>query len=477
MPFKFNPFTSNLDYYYDETGVNTGDVTLTTIGSSPNANGATLTGQVLNLEPADASNGGVVTPIAQTFSGDKTFNGVIAHKLGTSLLPAVVPTGDTDTGIWSAGANSLSISTIATERIRIGVNNSGFINVHGNFTSQTYGLLLNGMAANVPTFGLRLANGQSVNLVDLVTYAGSVFGSITKDGYINFPLGSASTPTYSFVGSSNDCGMYSSGSDALNFSTAGTERLRFLSGGVINTGGNYTDTTAGFQMSALGTTTPILHLKHIASGTSDYLLCKDSSNTTKMYVSYLGSVYASDGSASAASYRFTGSSKTGMYYDGNEALGFSTGNTKRLTIDKNGNIRAFTLHNNSTSNGTADEQDIRSGDDYAATITNENEISGVTFEKMQWLRVGNVVTVSGYGTVDATTGGVDISFEMSIPVPSGFSDIRHLAGMATIYQSNKPMTHLIAYAETTNYTAKFAGFEENGLATSEIVVHFTYKIR
>jgi hypothetical protein len=61
-------------------------LTLDPIGSTANANGAsynTLTG-VLNLEPADASFGGVVTTTAQSFAGDKSwlnnqvFNAIIA---------------------------------------------------------------------------------------------------------------------------------------------------------------------------------------------------------------------------------------------------------------------------------------------------------------------------------------------------------------------------------------------------------------
>ena len=50
------------------SGTNSGDVTLTAIGATPNANGATLTGQALNLQPANASFGGVVTTGAQTFA-------------------------------------------------------------------------------------------------------------------------------------------------------------------------------------------------------------------------------------------------------------------------------------------------------------------------------------------------------------------------------------------------------------------------
>lgn len=47
-------------------------VTLAAIGSSPNANGATLSTQQLNLEPASASFGGVVTTGTQTLAGAKT---------------------------------------------------------------------------------------------------------------------------------------------------------------------------------------------------------------------------------------------------------------------------------------------------------------------------------------------------------------------------------------------------------------------
>ncbi len=48
--------------------------TLSAIGSSPNANGATITGNTLNLQPASAAFGGVITTLAQTFAGAKTFS-------------------------------------------------------------------------------------------------------------------------------------------------------------------------------------------------------------------------------------------------------------------------------------------------------------------------------------------------------------------------------------------------------------------
>jgi hypothetical protein len=60
------------------SGTNTGDVTVGAVGSSPNSNGMTFAGQVLNLEPADATNPGVLTSGTQSIGGNKTFTGTVA---------------------------------------------------------------------------------------------------------------------------------------------------------------------------------------------------------------------------------------------------------------------------------------------------------------------------------------------------------------------------------------------------------------
>jgi hypothetical protein len=49
-------------------------ITLGAVGSTPNVNGATLSGQILNLEPADSTNPGVISTGPQSFAGDKTFD-------------------------------------------------------------------------------------------------------------------------------------------------------------------------------------------------------------------------------------------------------------------------------------------------------------------------------------------------------------------------------------------------------------------
>jgi hypothetical protein len=71
------PSGLSTEYLMADGSVTTGGggiSTLSVIGTTSNANGATITGTVLNLQPASATFGGVVTTGLQTFAGSKTFN-------------------------------------------------------------------------------------------------------------------------------------------------------------------------------------------------------------------------------------------------------------------------------------------------------------------------------------------------------------------------------------------------------------------
>lgn len=72
-------FSGNLDVTgaASVSGTNTGDITFSAVGSTPNANAVTVVGQNVNLEPASASFPGVVSTTTQSFAGDKTFTGAL----------------------------------------------------------------------------------------------------------------------------------------------------------------------------------------------------------------------------------------------------------------------------------------------------------------------------------------------------------------------------------------------------------------
>lgn len=91
------------------SGTNTGDVTVGAVGASPNANGATLAGQVLNLEPANASNPGVITTGTQEFSGLKQFQ--LLEVLNDLILTA--STDSTTTG------SNATLSALTTPVVRL----------------------------------------------------------------------------------------------------------------------------------------------------------------------------------------------------------------------------------------------------------------------------------------------------------------------------------------------------------------------
>ncbi len=62
---------------------------LVAVGSSPNANAATLSGSTLNLEPADSTHPGVLTAIAQDIGGVKTFKTTVPAVSGNKTMSFV----------------------------------------------------------------------------------------------------------------------------------------------------------------------------------------------------------------------------------------------------------------------------------------------------------------------------------------------------------------------------------------------------
>jgi hypothetical protein len=77
--------------FTNETGGTSGVTTMTNIGSSPNADGATISGSNLTLQPADGSFGGVVSTTTQTFAGNKTFSGITTFGNYSVLTEIAAP--------------------------------------------------------------------------------------------------------------------------------------------------------------------------------------------------------------------------------------------------------------------------------------------------------------------------------------------------------------------------------------------------
>ncbi len=82
-----------------------GVLSLAAVGSTPNADAGTITGTSLTIQPADGTHPGVMTALAQSFGGNKTFNNNVTCQQNLNLLATTSST----VGNISIGGLTLSM--------------------------------------------------------------------------------------------------------------------------------------------------------------------------------------------------------------------------------------------------------------------------------------------------------------------------------------------------------------------------------
>ena len=167
-----------------------GVTTLAAIGSVPNANGASISSTTLNLQPANATYGGVVTTAAQTFAGAKTFNNnveVVADLLTTGTSSAYSNTNYADNNALvihsynEAGIGNL-VSLVATGA------STGNWNSNINFLTRPSG--------GVPTEAMRISSQGRVGIGNAApAYTLDVTGTSRITGITSITNTTASTST------------------------------------------------------------------------------------------------------------------------------------------------------------------------------------------------------------------------------------------------------------------------------------------
>jgi hypothetical protein len=243
----------------------TGDGGVNTIGAfdggTANANGATITGTTLFLQSASATFPGLVSTIAQTFAGDKTFsNAVNVSGLATFNGNVTVQTGDTLTFNGDAftdftgdglqdniGALGVDATVCRTSGNCAGVGGTGDVLQNGNSftalmtlgTNDNFGLNLetNGTArltigntgaavftGSLGVTGLTTLNGDLViQTGDSFTFNGDAFTDLTGDG-LQDSAGALSVDTTVCRTSGNCAGVGGTG-DILNNGQPGSVRV------------------------------------------------------------------------------------------------------------------------------------------------------------------------------------------------------------------------------------------------------------
>jgi len=108
--------------------------------------------------------------------------------------------------------------------------------------------------------------------------------------------------------------------------------------------------------------------------------------------------------------------------------------TTKLAFTGDGRLYGTALHNNAGPVTGATNQYVTSGT-YTPTLTNVTNVAASTAKLCQWMRVGNVVTVSGQLDIDLTTTLLASEVGMSLPIPSALTTKFQVGGTANSMSS------------------------------------------
>jgi hypothetical protein len=349
-----------------------------------------------------------------------------------------------------------------------------------NGTSLPISTGVSGLAAGVATF---LGTPSSANLASAVTdETGSgalVFGtSPTFTTTINAPSGNASTPglAWSADADGSGTGLYRSAANATSFANNGT-----LTGTVASTGAwtigpdGGPGTAAGAYHTTHGT---VVDRFNSASGTGAY------SARTSLFLNsnqYFDGAGTSKAIVTGSGYTYANLT-TSTAVDSTVVVKFATNSTSQtadaatsgidsnlLTIAANGATNLPGIHNVGSGN-------ITSGT-YSPTITNTTNVSASTNNGAQYMRVGNVVTVSGTMDVTITTAaGTATDIGISLPIASNFANGNQASGIVSVSSSSGTgYSSGYIFSDATNDRAR-VNFNAAASGTRTLQYHFTYQI-
>jgi hypothetical protein len=424
--------TLNIPNYADG-----GVLSLSAIGGTANANAATITGTVLNLQPADASFGGVVTTGTQTFAGDKTFTDVIKPNASTGLVifSNLVTTnliyqafqntgGQMKFGISSSAGSAIFSNESAYATVFGSGNATSLQFATNNIVRATFAsggdLLLTGTVSSTPQGTLYGTASASITSSQLAT-------SLTDETGTGSVVFSAS-PTFTGVpifGSSISNGTYTytlpSATGTLALTSDLTGYLPLTGGTLTGALGGTSATFSGLLTSTLGNNTVLYNAvsattgyqyANIQSGNARLIFGIEAATSAGIFTDTLGNSAAIGSASATGAFHIASNSivRQTVFSGGNIGIGTTTDAGYKL--DVNGTARFtsnLTLGSGATLYMTAGDIQFVSNAGYGILTADSNRLISI---QNGAFGVNGAATFSSTITTAAPSGGTAKPFKI-----------------------------------------------------------------
>lgn len=180
---------------------------------------------------------------------------------------------------------------------------------------------------------------------------------------------------------------------------------------------------------------------------------------------------AGAGTAAKPAYTFQADPDTGMYRVAANTLGFGTAGIDALQIDSAQHVYGFKLHDNASLPSGTTNQYLASGT-YIPSLSNTLNMAASVGSLCQWMRVGNVVTVSGKVNVDPTAAAAT-TLGISLPIPSAITADNQCSGVACCAAVAGQCAAIIGDTVNKRATMQWVAVD---LAARDMQFSFTYVI-
>ena len=346
---------------------------------------------------------------------------------GTAAAPSITNTGDSNTGIYFPTDDTVGVSTSGTERMRI--DSSGNVGIGTSSPSVPLDVrTVAGTSAQINLYSGNNTTASKFNIGQIGAIDWDIGLTTTSGNFLIGGLGGSVSEAYRInrSGISVDYHTWSTG--------AGTERMRIDSSGNVG----------------IGITNPAYKLVVSNAGNNGFEFIPDIGTPILQCYDRTASAYRGMQLWAEQLLFVAGSSpveRMRIDSSGNVGIGTSSPTT---ALDVNGGIKTARV---SVTSPAASDGNVFSGT-YTPTLADGSpsvsDAANSTAYPAQYMRVGNVITVSGKVDIKVLTSGL-IQLRLSLPIASAFAQNYQCAGSVLNYAA-AVVTTLPGYvqADATN---------------------------